>query len=85
MSKKLLTYKGVTKSVVAWSIEKGIPYQTLLCRVERNVTQEIIFEPFIRTDDDCYSASAYEAWRDLSQSQIETMREFDQLGRIAQC
>lgn len=40
-----LTYKGVTKLLIEWAIEKQIPYDLLLKRVNAGATEDQLFAP----------------------------------------
>lgn len=42
---RYLTYKGVEKLLLDWSIEKQIPYDLLLRRVNRNASEDELFAP----------------------------------------
>jgi hypothetical protein len=79
-------YNGrlMTKTIGEWSKISGILPQTILARMQRNVPEEIILQPFIDCENKEISTD-YEAWSELSPDQIEIMREFDQIGKIAKC
>ena len=81
------TYKGVKRAVSEWARIKGISHPALLFRIEKGVPEECIFAPIQMNIDieNQWSSNDWEAWGGLNRKQLETMREFDQIGKISKC
>lgn len=80
---RFYTYKGRKRSIIYWSEQTGIPYQKLLERISTGVVEERIFSPIQEDYSEDATSNDWEAWENLTSEQLETMREFELIGRIA--
>ncbi len=57
-----ITFRGVTKTTLEWSIEKNIPLKTLNYRLRKNWSTEDLFLPLIKLDSGKKSGVKGVAW-----------------------
>lgn len=83
-----ILYRG--KTIRQWAKEKGLTVSIIHNRIRNGLLPELILakkskaNKFNKVLPDEVSDD-FEAWGDLTPEQLETMREFDQIGRIAKC
>lgn len=63
--------------------KNGVSMPTFLNRLETGTIPELLYTPVEIIDPDSEVATDSEAWGELTSDQLEVMREFDQLSRIA--
>jgi hypothetical protein len=80
---RFYTWKGRKRSILYWSEQTGIPYKKLRERIELGIVEERIFSPIQEDFDENATSNDWEAWENLTPEQLETMREFELIGRIA--
>jgi len=71
--------------IVKLAQKNKVRLETVRTRINSNWPEEILFVDPIESAEGDETASDYEAWIGLTPEQLETMREFEQLGRIAKC